>query len=518
MPFGCEPRAIPGGELKVDGCLATYAVCTPKLPEEGHTLGPWVAVRFINGGSIITVGNESSPQNAHNAVIKSFDFGRSDGWTCKVVIQDQIGSSLIQFMENMLKDARCASPDSLRMEVQFGWVKSGCTTPIPTAKSHCYCMYPEAIETAFDNGQFTFEVTGRDLIHAMLEQRGDKIYGQDGDNGMPLTQAIQTMMNDQELKPTISSVQFCRYEGGKCVTPKFKDCNCEEGPKGKWEMLNRTKIDTAREWLKNHRSDRDKGWKCAYQSTSCSDASIVFWEDSKPNCGEGKNWSSNCLGFYIVNGGKSSSVIEFNPRIKWDFARLTSQGGQAANQQPQMNDDGKSDGRWDCQTLNRDAITSGGSQTTVTPNEVLQETHGKNAEKEGQKSQDKAIRAEKIFHDNIEADLVIIGDPTMVNPALAPWAFNVSIAFVNPFHLIGRISTVNSDITTGGCGEWLALPTCNEVLSNRAWIVKSVGHSIREGQYTTTLGLFLTTPGDDTEVGTPIGGPGSAGWTPPASC
>ena len=511
MVINCGASSQPGGELKASGCASRYQAGPHKLPEEGHTLSPWVTVKFLRNGATISVGNKSSPQNDHNAVIKSFDFGRSDGYTCKIVIQDQQGSSLIQFMEDMLKDARCATPDSLRMQVQYGWVKSGCNAPFPDARSDCYCMYPESIVTNFQAGKFTYEITGRDLIHAMLEQHGDKVYGGDGDSAKPLKNAIEEMMTDEEIKPTVTSVKFCKMEGKqRQCDVKFYDSNDEKGPPGKWEMDNRTKIDTAREWLKNHRSADNKGWKVSYNGACDAKGEVVFWEDPKPNCNEAKDWESNCLGFYIVNGSKSSPVIEFNPSIKWDFARLHSQGGAATSAKPQLEDDGKVKGRAECGTLSRQANPSAGTQVAVTTDETNKNIYGENAEDESSKSQEKAHKAEKIFHDNIEADLVIIGDPTMVSPALAPWAFNVSIAFINPFHLIGSSS--------GRCGEWLAQPMCNEVLSNKAWIVKSIGHSITEGKYTTTLGLYLTTPGDDIDAGSPIGGTGSGGWTPPAAC
>ncbi len=520
MPINCTPRSKPGGELVVKGCMKKYRIPgKERLPEEGHTLSPWVTVRFTKGGSTITVGNLSSPKNGNNAVIKSFDFGRSDGFTCKIVIQDQQGSSLIQFMEDMLKDSRCAKPDGLRMQVQFGWIKAGCDAPLPSASSPCFCMFPESIETNFQGGKFTYEITGRDLIYAMLEQSGDEIYGKD-DNPKPLTVAIKEMMTDEKLKPTVSNVKFCRFEGDECSTPKFKNGG-EEGPKGKWPMGNRSKIDAAREWLKNHMSDRDKGWKVSYNGDCDDKGEIIFWEDVKPNCNEGKDWESSCLGFYIVNGGKSSPVVEFNPRIKWDFARLTSQGGAAGGAKPLLNKDGKTKGRFDCDTLKRESAPSAGKTVSVTADETSQNIEREEAEDRTAESNDKAMKAEKIFHDNIEADLVIIGDPNMINPSLAAWAFNVSIAFINPFHLIGKISTVQQDISVDneiGCGEWLAKPWCNEVLSNKAWIVKSISHSIQEGRYTTTLGLFLTTPGEDTDVGTPLGGEGSAGWKPPANC
>ena len=64
------------------------------------------------------------------------------------------------------------------------------------------------------------------------------------------------------------------------------------------------------------------------------------------------------------------------------------------------------------------------------------------------------------------------------------------------------------------CGDWLADPICNDVLSNRAWLVRSVTHRISEGKFSTTFGVYLVTPGIDIDIDEPLGGVGSGGWKP----
>ena len=103
---------------------------------------------------------------------------------------------------------------------------------------------------------------------------------------------------------------------------------------------------------------------------------------------------------------------------------------------------------------------------------------------------------------------MIVGDPQIMRPSLAINAKNVKIVFLNPFYVFSG----------GSCGDWLAAPACNEVLSNKAWIVKAIVHRISEGRFTTTLGLWLGSPGIDLDIGQPLGGAGSGGWVPPANC
>src|SRR4051812_46115706 len=88
--------------------------CGVKLPPEGHVLSPWVRVTFLGGaedsplGAELTVGNHSSPDNNNHAVIKDFEVGHSNGFTARITIIDEQGSSFLKFMGTIMKDARCA--------------------------------------------------------------------------------------------------------------------------------------------------------------------------------------------------------------------------------------------------------------------------------------------------------------------------------------------------------------------------------------------------------------------------
>lgn len=514
----CSGQRSPGGEYRLDGCLASYGgACAGgvKLPEDSHTLAPWVAITFEGSGSTITVGNQSSPATnpPHVACIKSFEFGYSDGLSCRCTLQDEQGGSFVQFMQNLLKDYSClrnGSPASVRMKVQFGWSKSGCPASLPPATSRCFYCLSDSVETNFSGGKFTFEITGKDLCHRMFEGGTQTTYGGEGQNAIPITQAIRQFMVEQ-CPPNVGAVRFCRMEGGQCRPAQFKQGGAE-GPRGKWMANGQDKLRVIMRWLEGHLSDRDKSWIPQYNS-EVPNGELILWEDTKPREPQGDGyWDQNCLGTYIVNGGKRSAVIEFNPKIRWDFARLTSAGGNLgdgrvnAMNTPGSANPGREPG------LNRQQQPCAGQTAQTTSTETQRDNNGADATRVQNRANDEAMRALKILHDNIEADLTIVGDPTILPPSEAMWSKNLTIILVNPYFL--RFANL---VETTPRLEWLAQPVCNEVLSSKAWICKSVTHKIEAGNYTTTIGVYLAAPGVDSPPGSPIGN-WSGGWRPTPQC
>ena len=248
-----------------------------------------------------------------------------------------------------------------------------------------------------------------------------------------------------------------------------------------------------------YRTDRKKTFIPTY-NTRVDGGEIIFWEKPVVDCGEIMS-QSLCIGTYIVNGGKDSPVIEFNPKIKWDFAVVPVPGGQFAGETIQPTPQAKAQGIIECPQLSRPQAVGAG-QTVSTPiTNAHKDVFGKDAVKMAQQAQAKqAIEVGIVFTDNvIEADMVVVGDPllpTQVDGIIG--GKFVAIAYINPFHLMPS--------GDGGCGEWLAKPPCNEILSNKNWQIKRMNHRIAEGTYTTSFGLYLATPGFDINKGQPIGG------------
>lgn len=512
-----------GGEFVIqrDTCLAgtlltggTKRACrggVAGLPEDGHVLAPWVAIIFEGSGSTITVSNRSSPATnpQHVAAIQSFEYGYSDGLTMRCTIHDEEGGSFVQFVHNLLKDYIClkaGSPASVRMKIQFGWVKGSCDSPMPVSKSRCFYCMSDSVETNFRQGKFVFDITGKDLCHRMFEGGCSHTYGGEGKNGMPITQAITEFMT-QGCPPNVGSVLFQKLNNSGQPVP----CEWHEGglkgPSSKWECKGFNKMDVLLSWTKSHPTKDGKGWVPQYNSEH-KDGQLILWEDAKPVEVKGdEHWDANCIGTFIVNGGKMSNVIEFSPKIRWDFARLTNNGGQL---------DGKTiDATGEKGAKLKGMVQYGldakgnpcvGQRSQAVPDAALKDKENKPAAAavDGANAQNRAL---KILTDNIEADLTIVGDPTLLPPSEAMWAKNCTIVLINPYFIRGSEADM----------EWLAEPVCNDVLTSKAWLCKSLTHKIDAGKYTTTIGVYLVAPGVDTGKGAPLGN-WTGGWKPKPQC
>lgn len=502
----------PNHKTNYKECLAKYGGgCTTKLPEVGTILAPWVKVEFEGSGSVITVGNDSSPSTdpRNVACIKSFEFGHSDGMTVRVVIHDEQGGSFVQFMEHLFKHfatLKFGAPANVRMKFQFGWCKSDChNAEIPSASSREFFALCDSVETNFSEGKIIFELTGKDLCHRMLEGGVAYDVGGEGKNSeISLKDAITQLMTNK-CAPCIKSVKFKSIdENSNTIVDLVFEGSDPSGPKGKWNTNGQTKLEAVRRWLNSYKTKNGHGTILQYNPEEPG-GELIIWEDRKPSTPQSDQFFDRfCIGTYIVNGGQESSVIEFNPRIKWDFSRLTNQGGGLSGQTANaLKTPGSTTPGTPIRTLTSGEDPCAGQNTQSIATDNLINQHNKTAVIESQKANAVNVKAMKVLNDNIEADLVIIGDPVICPPSESVWSKTVTIILVNPYFL-----TVGS-----GCGDFLAKPVCNEILSNKGWFVKSVTHKIDSGKYTTTLGVYLSAPGIDLPADAPLGG-WVGGWIP----
>lgn len=527
----CSPRGQSNQskpQEALHGCAANSSsnsgTCITQFPESGAVLAPWVAIEFVDlsfqgNGNIITVGNESSsatnPKNV--AVIKSFEFGYSDGVSVRITIHDQQGGAFEKFMHNLLKDWAClkngGTPATVLMKIVFGWTKSGCSSPLPRAISPCYYIMCDSVETNYTQGIFAFEITGRDQCFRMFEGSSEITVGGQGEKSEHVTDSIKELMT-KNVAPTVGKVSFKEaLEGGGSKDAEFKAETASEkkkGPRGNWIGNSRNKLEIALSWLSTCPAYDGRNWIPQFNPTEPK-GELIFWVNPKRKCEvkDDKYWESNCIGTYIVNGGKFSPVIEFNPKIRWDFSSLTTIGGALSDGKVNaLESEGSKNPGLDCKELSREKQAGAGQkmQTVVTP--TMRDRFGEKAAKETQISQAEARNTIKITFDNIEADLVIIGNPTICPPFEAIMQKNVSIIVINPFSLFSN---------GNGSLEWLAQPPCNEVLTNKAWICKSITHRIEAGTFTTTIGVMLMAPGIDLPPNSPFGG-WAGGWQPSVTC
>jgi len=509
---------------------------TTKGVESGNTLAPWVLIEFSRKGRIgnkISVSNQSSPGTLppNTAVIQTFEIGWTDGMKGNITIHDIEGGNFVRFAENLITDFQCLNGASTnpKVKIQFGWVKSGCPNSYPTAASECYHGYILGIDTNYAEGKFIAQLEFAGLATFMTEGYVEAVQGTD-DQPLCLMDAIEKLLT-KDVKPNVAKVRFARVVGAKNGS-RLQDCGFKQrcgdegkddvgrGPKDKFPPNSKDKMTAVMSWLKSWPTDKDLGWRPWY-NPNVEGGEVIFLEDTNPECVDKDTnfFLSKNIGHYIVNGGDASPVLEFSPKIKWNFALLQSSGGSMGNQQTNsfkgVEEGGKSPGRRPCVKLLRPVQKGTGHPMNITDNEVLLNQFAADSVNQGQKGVNKAINAYRLNFGAIAAELVVVGDPTL-NPIQTQSRF-LAITVINPFH-INTEKSGNKDwnITAGN--------SCNNILSNPGWMVKHVTHKIELGKYTTHFSLTLAAPGSmngDTDqhagLWAPIGGTWSNGWTP-ANC
>lgn len=493
--------------------------CPWKLPVQGSMIAPWVeAVITTPGGgqgAKITVSNQSFPVNPHTAVITSFEYGKAESSDCRIVIHDEQGGSMERFVANMTRHYQCLKPP-YQLKVRFGWINANCKTQAAVESSvissYTAYMHINAVETHFDSGKFIFEIVGTNTMEIGTQGAVQRIIGGDGEAGVYLKDAIIDLISNPP-PPIIKELKICQVKNRNCIPVGFEygeksnsggRKNAWKGPKGKWICNGQDKIRTIIRWLEGWRSENKRAF-IPYFDDSVPGGRLILMEDHSPEDQGGSG--GECVAFYVVNGGKDSPVISFSPKFSWNFTAISNVGGGISSQNiDATNNNGQVEGRKEFRGMSSKDNPGAGLVRSIPQSENHDNLEGKRGSKINQEANDAMLRGFQIM-DSISADLTVVGDPSF-HP-LFSLRKRVSLVFINPFHLLGR--------GAGGCGEWLAVPICNRVLSNSGWIIKSITHRIEAGQYTTTLGLQLPAPGVDISPHDSFGG-SRTGWRPPLPC
>lgn len=496
------------------GCIVDYKCGTLRVPDgnaapDGDVMAPFVVAKFKGSGgeTTITVGNESAPDFDHHAVITSFEYGASDGLEGSLEIIDEQGGAFNEFVDAIVKCLNKENDPNSTVLMSWGWIAQNCRGGLQkfggdfTAK-----MKLQGLEVTFAEGKVKYNINLLDLGQLVFTSKEDDIWGTDKAK-MPLKQAIRRL--GVKRAPTMKFRFFRKGVGGRRdSTWNFKDFPKPDGPVCVWDTDNENKLNTIMKWIEPFQTDKGKG---VFITASTSEAdTFILWEDTKPKPGEAESCvASQSIGTFLVNAGRCSNVLEFSPKISWPqaFARLATGGGTegagGSGSQKQKKDEGS-----------KDQGEQTGSQEGLTMNRYAWDCHGpKNAIKKLEESQKLHHRAGAgaMGIESIEAELKLVGIPfaEFVKLVLIKgrWA---SIVVINPFHIFGT--------TNGGCGEWLAKPGCNKILSNKKWLVLGVNHQISAGQYTTTLKVKLPVPGIDLLPNEPLGGFNSEGAVVANTC
>lgn len=476
-------------------CLVGCDKCSePQIPYMQHNFAPYVIATFTGEGGVkITVGNESAPnltnQTKNTAMIKSFEFGKSDGIQAVLEIVDEEGGSMGLIVKQI--PIVIGESGSVFVEIQWGWTGVDCNNVPDSLNSSIVKAIAQHVEVDYTGGKVKYKVTCLDQMQAVMASRSNRTYGT-SDQPISLKEAIRRLANDENPK---FSVKFENREG----TGEFEFNTPEgpDGPKNYWQGDNQNKLSTIKKWIEPFRTKENRGiiayWDYAHGKQ------LVLKEGVNPDC-DGFDPCKLSVGTFIVNGGNCSNVINFTPKVNWTLSWGNFGRGGGLNPYSAKPDVIKKD----CEGQSEEA----GIQTTVVPSRQAYDAYGKDAVgKETTKSIKAHNKAETFFTGGltapITAELTIQGTTKeeFISPILSIGK-TVSVVVINPFNL--------RNMTDETCSDWLAQPACNEVLTNKGWMIQGVGHQISEGSFTTTLNLFLPVPGIHFSPGTPLGGPGGS--------
>jgi len=444
-------------------------------PIVGAVYAPFVTV---NLGGRITVGNKSFPAQPHTAVIKSFEYGGSDGCGATIEIIDESGSAFGQHYDN-LNDDLCEAPDDYKVSIDFGWLARSCDGSITKMGIPDGPVYgvPQSAESTYEGGKIKYTIKVVDLMGHMGENRIEAPIGTEA-NRVPVGQAMRQIFSRN--CPRVNNVRRVRVRGTNLQEWRFRNSDGgNEGPSGVWPADQQNALQAVRKWSLSLTTDRKKGYTPVWNPGS-PQPELWFVEDPRNYCDESPS-QDNCLGTYIVNGGDCSPVISFSPTAKWTFsAELGSGGGSGGATSGRTVKNRPIPGRFCNDESQRVGTTS---QMPAPQNDINWRPPDQVVERlqQGLAAQELAAQFMELTAP-IEAELKIWGDPRFVHPV--QWTGKkVGIIVINPFY-----------IYSGNYCEWLAGPMCNPVYSDKEYMVLGVNHQIKEGSYQTTLKVVLSNP------------------------
>ena len=470
---------------------------------EGYSYAPFVELKLNVSGEIITVGNNSRPQGDNTAVITSLEYGASEGVGVVIEIFDEEGGNFTKSFQALNKSLNNIKEDISKLELDFGWIvekKCGGESvqkfSVVTVNKFPINLLPIKMNVVYEGGKIKYTLEANDLQSRISEVRQECNIGTE-DNKVSLKEAIKKFMK-QNLPPPVLNVEFLKKDGKTEWEFKNSDGG-PDGPKSVWGSCQQNKLATIRRWIAPYTTKDNKGivlqWKGLEDGKKPKEGgTIILMEDPSPDSKQNNLCKSN-IGTYIVNGGKSSPVLSFNPQVNWSFASSGSSGASQAGASAAGKKAGKS-----CQEDKNDkggtasTMSTGGQDNNRSPDQQATATARANA------AHEKAAASREILT-SIEAELKIIGDPKYIFPLL--WKDkNLSLIVINPFHL----RTQNLFLRDVGCPEWLSQPACNPVFSNKNWQIQGVNHQIKGGSYVTILKLMLAAPNVELSRDSTLGG------------
>lgn len=490
------------------GCVGSY-LCGPlDTVENAESLAPWCWIRFGEGADKITVGNQSYKERANTACVKSMEIGWVNTPSFKCEIIDEAGGTLgvvADALRKCIKEEKSKSKGKGTVaEFQFGWIGAECRGGSRLISSSVFKCLILQFEVNYSEGKIKYTIEGGAMDELYNVEKKDEIKGTD-DTPVDIEKAIESLMSE-DPPCTVRYVELQR--DGKLKDVKFEWSMFNKPPKAVWQSDNQNRLSTVMKWLTSFRVKDGK----------CDKGIVPFFNPDKPNellllkdpqmqPGEGgvcanpdkkEKWGP--LGTFIVNGGKCSTVIEFNPTMNIINALSTFPVGGSTSGPNKSKNQFVEDNK--CQNADGQGNSAGIQQEGTISQQAFDSYGVRVANEQHVKSEivhNKAAGVVDLSSKSVEAQLKIIGNPAdrFCNFAGCRMA---SVVVINPFHIRG-----------GGCGDWLARPGCNELFTNRQWMATGINHSISPGSYTTTLQLKLVAPSIQIKPRDPLGGQGGGG-------
>lgn len=495
-------------------------------------MAPFVKMTITDvNGNYITVGNESNPaldggRSYNHTVIKSFKYGSTTaggggGYKMEVEITDEAGGSFATFVNRMI-GAFCPTNAHRKgiVKVQWGWIGANCDGFVDDLYSKVHTGILMKVTSTFAHGLMKFNLDITDDTPLFFQLATDGNHGMDN-MPIPIKEAIRQLAKQYNfvvefLRP--HTFEEWKFDVEAAHGVKGMDGRELIGAKSVFRDNTQNPIDAIKDWVQRSGLKTDRGLGIVPQTVSVWDSSLVkgqikktekshliLWEDHQGSPDKTVNGCFISIGTYIVNGGKDSPVLSFNPQLESYFQHQSMTGGGSSttsNEQiPQ-------------QTLeetfknNCNGIKPG-SPTFETSSESAVRIHGTllayRDTVEANKMHDRAA----IPVHPTKAEMRIQGDPKLDDPRFLNGKF-ISLVVINPHHIqetVVPLTDQNGNVVdmVRGPDEWLQADPCNAVLTNTNWLILGSFHEIKEGVYTTTLQLSLSTPGSDIAYERPFG-------------
>lgn len=479
------------------------------LPFNYDSFSPFVVAK-IGGknGPVITVGNESYPSKRNTAVIKSMEFGYMDKPQLRMEIVDEAGGEMDLLVRAL---SRCSNKTGSAIgtviQLKFGWVKSDCSNMSEDGMitfDNWIELMTSQLDVSFGGGLTKYMIEAHPIDIMTTNQREDVLKPP----GTRLVDAIKQICASKKIVPI-----FAQHLADGSIEESMDEVPWEwehfgkEGPRAAWQGDNNDVLTTISRWISPYRiKHNDAGAGILMVFSSKRYDHLYLWKDPKINgtfsaCESAGGYAPSgvsdsqmkrkSMGTFIVNGGKCSPVIKFDPKFNLISSMASkSVGGGTSSTNDSKNvvtDNSESsedkrciDGVPDDQNSTgneQGATTEQHSAANYSPNQNAMESLKSNI------AHIKANSETEFRIADIQGELTVIGMPTemFINQSLFLFS-PLSIIMINPFYMSGPENKKD-----GKCGDWLVENPCNEVLSSRHYICTGVNHSIREGSYTTTL-------------------------------